>query len=108
MRIGNGGGVPIHHEIYGLNEDYQAARNTFQETVAFIVANADSAAALLRCRTAAPTRSRDQGAPCAQARVLLYAARIVQREPERQAETGTPRYKIAPRSGGPLRTPRRP
>src|SRR2546430_16056231 len=41
------GGVPIITKVYGLNEDYQAARNTFQETVAFIVANADSAAALL-------------------------------------------------------------
>src|SRR5437588_9345955 len=35
------GGVPIITKVYGLNEDYHVARNTFQETVAFIVAHAD-------------------------------------------------------------------
>src|SRR5207253_2181731 len=41
------GGVPLITKVYGLNEDYKVARNSFKETVDFIVANADSAAALL-------------------------------------------------------------
>ena len=41
------GGVPLITKVYGLNEDYTVARNSFKETVDFIVANADSAASLL-------------------------------------------------------------
>jgi len=41
------GGVPLITKVYGLNDDYQVARNSFKETVDFIVANADSAANLL-------------------------------------------------------------
>src|SRR5437667_4515 len=41
------GGVPLITKVYGLNDDYTVARNSFKETVDFIVANADSAAALL-------------------------------------------------------------
>src|SRR2546421_11094697 len=70
------GGVPIITKVYGLNEDYQAARNTFQETVAFIVANADSAAALLPLSYSGIDLGRaTKGAALAlKARVLLYAA----------------------------------
>jgi len=70
------GGVPIITKVYGLNEDYQAARNTFQETVAFIVANADSAAALLPLSYSGSDVGRvTRGAALAlRARVLLYAA----------------------------------
>src|SRR5436190_5630598 len=70
------GGVPIITKVYGLNEDYQAARNTFQETVAFIVANADSAAALLPLSySGADVGRATKGAALAlKARVRLYAA----------------------------------
>src|SRR5881398_3954506 len=70
------GGVPLITKVYGLNEDYQAARNTFQETVAFIVANADSAANLLPLSyTGADVGRATKGAALAlKARVLLYAA----------------------------------
>ena len=70
------GGVPIITKVYGLNEDYQAARNTFQETVAFIVANADSAAALLPLSYSGSDVGRvTRGAALAlRARVLLDAA----------------------------------
>src|SRR5881227_3040486 len=70
------GGVPIITKVYGLNEDYQAARNTFQETVAFIVANADSAAALLPLSYSGIDLGRaTKGAALAlKARVRLYAA----------------------------------
>src|SRR6266513_1139053 len=70
------GGVPIITKVYGLNEDYQAARNTFQETVAFIVASADSAAALLPLSySGADVGRATKGAALAlKARVRLYAA----------------------------------
>src|SRR5438270_4876779 len=70
------GGVPIITKVYGLNEDYHVARNTFQETVAFIVANADSAAALLPLSYSGIDLGRaTKGAALAlKARVLLYAA----------------------------------
>src|SRR5213595_87467 len=70
------GGVPLITKVYGLNEDYQAARNTFQETVAFIVASADSAAALLPLSySGADVGRATKGAALAlKARVRLYAA----------------------------------
>src|SRR5438552_1881157 len=85
------GGVPIITKVYGLNEDYQAARNSFQETVAFIVANADSAAALLPLSYSGidlgrPTRD---AALALTARVLLYAASdLYNVNPSGQPETG--------------------
>src|SRR6266699_3879680 len=62
--------------VYGLNEDYTVARNSFKETVDFIVANADSAAALLPLSYSGVNVGRaTKGAALAlKARVLLYAA----------------------------------
>src|SRR5947208_12321150 len=70
------GGVPIITKVYGLNEDYTVARNTFKETVDFIVANADSAAGLLPLSYSGVNVGRaTKGAALAlKARVLLYAA----------------------------------
>src|SRR5438874_9802539 len=85
------GGVPIITKVYGLNEDYQAARNTFQETVAFIVASADSAAALLPLSYSGVDLGRaPKGAALAlKARVLLYAASdLYNANPSGQPENG--------------------
>src|SRR5205807_9128233 len=85
------GGVPLITKVYGLNEAYQAARNTFQETVAFIVANADSAAALLPLSYSGIDLGRaTKGAALAlKARVLLYAASaLYTANPSGQAENG--------------------
>ena len=70
------GGVPLITKVYGLNEDYKVARNSFKETVDFIVANADSAVALLPTSyTGADVGRATKGAALAlKARVLLYAA----------------------------------
>src|SRR6266513_999582 len=70
------GGVPLITKVYGLNEDYTVARNSFKETVDFIVANADSAAALLPLSYSGVNVGRaTKGAALAlKARVLLYAA----------------------------------
>jgi hypothetical protein len=85
------GGVPIITKVYGLNEDYQVARNSFQETVAFIVANADSAAALLPLSYSGIDVGRaTKGAALAlKARVLLYAAsELYNVNPSGQPENG--------------------
>src|SRR5207302_1674458 len=70
------GGVPLITKVYGLNDDFQVARNSFKETVDFIVANADSAAALLPLSySGADVGRATKGAALAlKARVLLYAA----------------------------------
>src|SRR5213595_1266000 len=70
------GGVPLITKVYGLNEDFTVARNSFKETVDFIVANADSAAALLPLSHSGVNVGRaTKGAALAlKARVLLYAA----------------------------------
>ena len=85
------GGVPLITKVYGLNEDYKVARNTFKETVDFIVANADSAAALLPVSySAADVGRATKGAALAlKARVLLYAASdLYNVNPSGQPETG--------------------
>src|SRR5207245_4544555 len=70
------GGVPLITKVYGLNEDYTVGRNSFKETVDFIVANADSAAALLPLSYSGVNVGRaTKGATLAlKARVMLYAA----------------------------------
>lgn len=85
------GGVPIITKVYALNEDYQVARNSFAETVAFIVANADSAAALLPLSYSGIDLGRaTKGAALAlKARVLLYAAsELYNANPSGQPENG--------------------
>ena len=94
------GGVPIITKVYGLNEDYRVARNSFQETVAFIVANADSAAALLPLSYSGIDLGRvTKGAALAlKARVLLYAASdLYNVNPSGQPENGytTPQDRTA-------------
>jgi hypothetical protein len=85
------GGVPLITKVYGLDENFQVARNTFKETVDFIVANADSAAQLLPLtHTAANVGRATKGAALAlKARVLLYAASdLYTVNPSGQSETG--------------------
>jgi starch-binding outer membrane protein, SusD/RagB family len=94
------GGVPITTKVYGLSEDYLLARNSFKETVDFIVANADSAAQLLPLSyTGANVGRTTKGAALAlKARVLLYAAsELYNANPSGQAETGytTPQDRTA-------------
>jgi hypothetical protein len=70
------GGVPLITKVYGLGDDYSVARNSFKETVDLIVANADSAAALLPLSfSGADVGRATKGAALAlKARVLLFAA----------------------------------
>src|SRR5881394_2321564 len=94
------GGVPLITKVYGLNEDYAVARNSLKETVDFIVANADSAAALLPLSyTGVDVGRATKGAALAlKARVLLYAASdLYNVNPSGKPETGytTPQDRVA-------------
>ncbi len=68
------GGIPLIDTPYGLDEDYTAARNTYEECVNFIVADLDMAATLLAGKGATPGRATDLSALALKSRVLLYAA----------------------------------
>jgi starch-binding outer membrane protein, SusD/RagB family len=68
------GGVPIIDKLYGLNEDYTIARNTWAECVDFIISDLDQAATLLDGKTMSAGRASKLAAQALKARVLLYAA----------------------------------
>lgn len=85
------GGVPIITQVYGLNDDFEAARNSFAETVDFIVADLDAAAALLPLSYPETDLGRaTRGAALAlKSRVLTTAASDLYHEnPSGMAETG--------------------
>lgn len=68
------GGVPIIDKVYGLNDDFTIARNTWEECVNFIVADLDKAAQLLDGKSTSAGRTSKLAAMALKARVLLYAA----------------------------------
>jgi len=70
------GGVPLITKVYGLNDSTAIARNTFAQTIDFIVKDADSAAALLPLSYAGADvgRATKGAALSLKSRVLLYAA----------------------------------
>ncbi len=70
------GGVPIIDRPYALDDDHLAVRNTYEESVQFVAAEFDRAAALLPMEhTGANTGRATKGAALAmKARALLYAA----------------------------------
>jgi len=89
MRVN--GGVPLIAKVYGLNDSMSIARNSFEETINFIVADADSAAALLPTAYAAAELGRaTKGTALAlKSRVLLYAASdLYNLNPGKMPETG--------------------
>lgn len=69
------GGVPLVDEPYKLGEpDYTISRNTFAETIDFIVKDAEQAAQLLEGKSMAKGRANQAAALALKSRVLLYAA----------------------------------
>lgn len=69
------GGVPIITTPYELGEaDYTATRNTFEETVNFIIQECDSASLLLDGKNMAKGRATKDAALALKSRVLLYSA----------------------------------
>ena len=68
------GGVPLIDRPYNLDEDYSVARNTWAETVAFIIADMDEAARLLDGKPETPGRATKLAAQALKSRILLYDA----------------------------------
>lgn len=68
------GGIPLITQTYGLDEDYSAARNTYEECVNYIVADCDSAVWLINDKEMAKGRTSGLAAVALKSRVLLYAA----------------------------------
>jgi hypothetical protein len=70
------GGVPLIETPYGLDDEFEIARNTYEETVNFIVSDLDMAASLLSDENSGSNAGRaTSGAALAlKARTLLYAA----------------------------------
>jgi len=66
------GGVPIIKNVYGLNDDFLAPRNSFEECINRIVSDCDSAASLVNpSDKGRPTKG---AALALKSRILLYAA----------------------------------
>lgn len=85
------GGVPLITKVYGLDDSFDVARNSFAETINFIVKDADSAAALLPLSySGADVGRATEGAALAlKSRVLLYAASdLYNVNPSGMPETG--------------------
>ncbi|MDO9376141.1 MAG: RagB/SusD family nutrient uptake outer membrane protein [Ferruginibacter sp.] len=68
------GGVPLIKQVYALNEDYSAARSTFEECINSIVSDCDSSVLLLTGKSTGKGRATALAAKALKARVLLYAA----------------------------------
>ena len=68
------GGVPLIDKPYGLTDDYNIARNTYEECNTFIIADLDKAIALLDGKTVTDGRASKVAAMALKARQLLYAA----------------------------------
>ena len=83
------GGVPLIDRAYGLGEDYAVSRNTFEETVNFIVADLDRAASLLDGKAEARGRANKLAAMALKARVLVYAASDLHDGPTVKANSNT-------------------
>lgn len=70
------GGIPIIEKAYKLDDDFLVARNTFEETINFIVQDCERAAELLplKYEVSEYGRATKGAAMSLKARVLLYAA----------------------------------
>lgn len=70
------GGVPIIKKTFGLNDDFNVSRSSFDECIKFIVSDLDAAAALLPLEQTGNDKGRaTKGAALAlKSRVLLQAA----------------------------------
>lgn len=83
------GGVPLIDRPYGLDEDYNIARNTWEECIDFIVNDLDEAARLLSGKPETPGRASELAAMALKSRVLLYAASDLHDGPTASANSST-------------------
>ncbi len=81
------GSFPIIDRPYGLNENYEVARNTFEECVNFIIGDLDQAAILLDGKETTAGRASRLSALALKSRVLLYAASDLRHGPTATAKS---------------------
>ncbi len=75
------GGVPILDAPVNLGDDFEVPRNTYEETVNFIIADLDQAISLLDGKEETAGRASKLSAMALKSRVLLYAASDVHHGP---------------------------
>ncbi len=68
------GGVPLVTQVFGLDEDYAAPRNTYAEVSAFILKDAEDAYNLLKGKGRIRGRGSDLAALALKSRQLIYDA----------------------------------
>ena len=68
------GGVPLITKAYGLADSFAVPRNTYEETVKFIIDELDQSATLLHGKTLESGRASEGAALALKSRVLLAAA----------------------------------
>ena len=68
------GGVPIIDKPYELTDDFQIARNTWEESINFILKDLNEAITKLDGKASTPGRTDKTAAMALKSRVLLYAA----------------------------------
>lgn len=68
------GGVPLVTKVYGLDEDYQVERKSYEDCTKFIVAECDTAIQYLTGKQLGKGRATALAAMALKSRVLLYAA----------------------------------
>ncbi len=83
------GGVPLIDRPYELGEDFSIARNTYAETVDFIISDLDAAAGMLTGKEITKGRASQLAALALKARVLLYAASDLHHGPTASGNSGT-------------------
>jgi hypothetical protein len=81
------GGVPLVTKVYGLNDDYTIARNTYAEVSSFIVKESDAAFALLKGKARIKSRVSDLVALALKSRQLIYDASDLHDMPTAKAKS---------------------
>lgn len=82
------GGVPLITKTYALGEsDYTVARNTFEECIAFIEKDCDSAAFYLKGKQEVKGHTTEGAALALKSRILLYAASDLHDVPTAKAKS---------------------
>ncbi|MES2872595.1 MAG: RagB/SusD family nutrient uptake outer membrane protein [Bacteroidota bacterium] len=83
------GGVPLIDKPYETGSaDYTVARNTFEESVNFIIKDLDAAAVLLQGKNTGQGRASRDAALAIKSRILLYAASDLHDMPTAKSKSG--------------------
>ena len=86
------GGIPLISKPYGLTDDYNIARSSYDDCVKFIVSDLDNAVKLLDGKPTVNGRASKVSALALKARVLLYAASDLHDAASLKAKTNLGNY----------------